>query len=231
MKILKLTLAAVFIAVGCEAGFTQSTPAHSISYDEDKGFGFTEFKTGLISESGILECINLARGFFGIRIEPLSRYCMDIPYYRTYRFPLALYTPYYKADDSDSDNKNIEKYIDIRPLTRGINLDPRLNQAIRNNSTENNSVLQRGYQDWPELKRYVEKNGFDHIKVIGRRRNKKPNSFNMENAIIEIALPGSQFNRNFIRTVSKRYNINLAEFQSIRSHRNSIQNDEMWGRD
>lgn len=94
----------------------------------------------------------------------------------------------------------------------------------------NSSILRRAIKNWPEIKRYVEEKGSKNIRVIDSRRNRS--NFSIENAIIEIAIPGRQFGRDFSQRISERYSINLPEFESIGKHSSigSRQYRESWDR-
>ncbi len=127
--------------------------------------------------------------------------------------------PEYKPTDqptrSENDDRDIKEHTTVRPtsLTRDIDLRPILNEETRNDDRKNNSVLRRAYQDWPELRRYVKRNGFSNIHVVQAIRGSQF-ILNMEKATIEIAIPGRQFDYNFSRRLVNSLNINLPEFKN-----------------
>ncbi len=125
----------------------------------------------------------------------------------------SVYNPIDKLTRAKTDERNIEEHttVNLTALTTRDNLHPR----IRNNSRKQNTVLRRAYKDWPELRRYIAKNGYRSIGIDDLKKFERPN-FDMERATIEVAIPGRQYDLNFSRILARRFGIDLPEFDRTR---------------
>lgn len=128
------------------------------------------------------------------------------------------YTPTDKPTRSITNYRNNAEHTRNRSRKRG----------VRNDEEVKKDVLQQTFQQWPELRQFVERTGLTNINIVttpGRYRR----TIDLKKMTIEIAIPGRQFDRETNRYIADRLDIDLPEFdyrpvRSSSGHRSSDNN-------